>query len=305
MNNILKYLLILYLPISCFSCNSDQAFESSHKQIEETPWTHLNFKDDTKGFNFAIVSDNSGGRRPGVFEDAIQKLNLLKPDFVLSVGDLIETKDFKVDSAKFDDKLIEERWQEINNVTKQLKVPFFYVPGNNDIRNDRMETHWIRQFGATYYSFEYKNTLFVVLNSEDPPGSEYGEISEDQMSWLKTTLQENASVRWTFIFLHRPMWLYENNMDWQKIEELTMNRSLTVFAGHHHTYSKATANGHNYYGLATTGGASSLEFDKGQFDHFAWVSMSDSIPQISNILLSGIWKDNPSEENRMDSTISK
>ena len=305
MNNIFKNLLILCLPISFFACNSDQTFESKHKQIEATPWTHLNFKDQSRDFNFAIVSDNSGGRRPGVFEDAIQKLNKLKPDFVISVGDLIETQDFKVDSAKFDDRLIKERWHEFNNIAKQLKVPFFYVAGNNDIRNSRMETHWIRQFGSTYYYFEHKNALFVILNSEDPPGNEFGEISEDQMSWLKTTLQENTSVRWTFIFLHRPMWLYDNNKDWQKIEELTMNRSLTVFAGHHHAYSKATANGHNYYGLATTGGASSLEFEKGQFDHFSWVSMSDSIPQISNILLNGIWGDNPSKVEKMDSTTNQ
>ncbi|RLA50028.1 MAG: hypothetical protein DRR42_14245 [Gammaproteobacteria bacterium] len=305
MNNIFKNLLVFCLTISLLACNSDQTFESDHKQIEATPWTHLDFKDQSRDFNFAIVSDNSGGRRVGVFDEAIQKLNQLKPDFVLSVGDLIETKDFKVDSIKFDDKLIEERWLELNNITKQLKVPFFYVAGNNDIRNSKMETHWIRQFGTTYYYFKHKNTLFIILNSEDPPGSKYGEISEDQMSWLKTTLQENASVRWTFIFLHRPMWLYKNNKDWRKIEDLTKNRSLTVFAGHHHTYSKAIANDHNYYGLATTGGASSLEFDKGQFDHFAWVSMSDSSPQISNILLNGIWGDDPSRVEQKDSTSDK
>jgi predicted phosphodiesterase len=302
MNNLFKNLLILSLLISFFACNSDQTIESNINQIEATPWTHLNFKDQSRDFNFAIISDNSGGRRPGVFEDAIQKLNQLNPDFVLSVGDLIETQDFKVDSTKFDDKLIEERWKEINNITKELKVPFFYVAGNNDIRNSRMETHWIRQFGSPYYHFEHKNALFVIINSEDPPGNEYGEIGEDQMSWLKTTLQENASVRWTFIFLHRPMWLYDNNKDWQKIEELTMNRSLTVFAGHHHTYSKVTVNDHDYYGLATTGGASTLEFEKGQFDHITWVSMSDSIPQISNILLNGIWGDNPSKEVKMNIT---
>ncbi|WP_282124427.1 metallophosphoesterase family protein [Algibacter mikhailovii] len=294
MNNILKHLLIFCLTISFFSCSLNRKFESNRKQTEANPWTHLNFKDQTKDFNFAIVSDNSGGRRPGVFEDAIQKLNKLKPDFVISVGDLIDTKDYKLDSSKFDDKLIKERWLEFNNITKQLKVPFFYVAGNNDIRNSKMETHWSKQFGATYYHFKYKTALFIVLNSEDKPGSKYGEISDHQMNWLKTILEENTSASWTFIFLHRPMWLYKNNQDWKKIEELTMNRKLTVFAGHHHTYSKATANGHNYYGLATTGGASSLKFEKGQFDHISWVSVSDSIPQISNILLNGIWGDNPS-----------
>jgi predicted phosphodiesterase len=297
MNKFYRNLLIFCLSISIIGCNSDKSFESSHKETEATPWTNLDFKDQSKDFNFAIVSDNSGGPRPGVFEEAIQKLNQLNPDFVISVGDLIDSRDFKTDLTKFDDKLIEERWLEFNKITNQLDVPFFYVVGNNDIRNSKMESHWIRQFGSTYYYFIYKNTLFVTLNSEDPPGSKSDEISEDQMSWLETTLQENNSVRWTFIFLHRPMWLYNNSKDWQKIETLTKNRPLTVFAGHLHTYSKTTANDHNYYGLATTGGSSSLEFDKGKFDHFAWVSMKDSIPQISNILLNGIWGDNPPEED--------
>lgn len=301
MNNLSRKIILFYITILLIGCNSDKTFESSHKKKEITPWTNLNFKDQSKDFSFAIVSDNSGGHRSGVFNEAILKLNQLNPDFVMSVGDLIDTQDFKLDSTKYDDNLIKEKWLELNNITKQLKVPFFYVAGNNDIRNSRMESHWVKEFGSSYYYFKYKNTLFVTLNSEDPPGSEYGEISKEQMSWLETTLQKNNSVRWTFIFLHRPMWLYTNNNDWQKIEKLTKNRSLTVFAGHHHTYSKATSNEHNYYGLATTGGASSLEFGKGQFDHFSWVSMSDSIPKISNILLNGIWGDNPTKELKFDS----
>lgn len=41
-------------------------------------------------FTFAIVSDRTGWHRPGVFESAMARLNWLSPDFVMSVGDLIE-----------------------------------------------------------------------------------------------------------------------------------------------------------------------------------------------------------------------
>jgi len=41
-------------------------------------------------FQFAIVTDRTGGHRPGVFMEGIHKLNLLQPEFVMSVGDLIE-----------------------------------------------------------------------------------------------------------------------------------------------------------------------------------------------------------------------
>ncbi len=81
--------------MSVIGCNSDKTFESGHKKTKATPWTNLNFMDQSSDFNFAIVSDNSGGHRPGVFKEAILKLNQLKPDFVISIGDLIDTQDFK------------------------------------------------------------------------------------------------------------------------------------------------------------------------------------------------------------------
>jgi hypothetical protein len=153
------------------------------------------------------VSDNSDGHRPGVFEEAIVKLNQLQPDFVLSVGDLIDTKDFMVDSTKFNYALIKERWREINSIINQIKLPSFYVVGHNDIRNRKMESHWKRQFGATSYYFQFERRLCIILNSEDAPGNDYGTISADQVGWLAGTLEDNHSVRETFIFLHRPMWL--------------------------------------------------------------------------------------------------
>jgi hypothetical protein len=59
--------------------------------IEEVnPWSHLDVNADAENFQFAIVSDRTGGHRAGVFPLALEKLNLLQPEFVVSVGDLIE-----------------------------------------------------------------------------------------------------------------------------------------------------------------------------------------------------------------------
>ena len=54
------------------------------------PWTHLDLRNDPQDFQFVIVTDRTGGHRPGVFPDAMRRLNLLQPEFVMSVGDLIE-----------------------------------------------------------------------------------------------------------------------------------------------------------------------------------------------------------------------
>ena len=41
------------------------------------PWSHLEVNNDPDNFQFAIVTDRTGGHRAGVFMDAINKLNLL------------------------------------------------------------------------------------------------------------------------------------------------------------------------------------------------------------------------------------
>ena len=55
-----------------------------------TPWSHENFNDAGDQFTFAIISDLNGGEREGIFSVAVEQVNLFRPEFVLSVGDLID-----------------------------------------------------------------------------------------------------------------------------------------------------------------------------------------------------------------------
>src|SRR5437899_1547307 len=57
---------------------------------EKNPWTNLRLNNAPRDFRFAIVSDRTGGHRAKIFSKAIERLNLLQPEFVISVGDLIE-----------------------------------------------------------------------------------------------------------------------------------------------------------------------------------------------------------------------
>src|SRR5205823_4380298 len=75
------------------------------RQEKTNPWTALPAKSDPDEFQFAIVSDRTGGHRPKVFSRAVARLNLLQPEFVLSVGDLIE-------GGKKKPKQIEAEWRE-------------------------------------------------------------------------------------------------------------------------------------------------------------------------------------------------
>ena len=177
-------------------------------------------------------------------------------------------------------------------------MPFFYAAGNHDMSNEVMALEWQRRFGPSYYSFEYKDVLFLVLNSElfgmvhDPETPVPGPFDQmEQLAFAEKTLTENTDVRWTFVMVHQPLWDGARGVhpDWEKIEAMLGDRPFTVFAGHYHNYTTHLRSGREYITLATTGGGSDLRgLPFGEFDHVAHVTMTDDGPVIANLLLDGI-----------------
>src|SRR5437660_7283395 len=119
----------------------------------KNPWTGLKLNADPEQFQFAVVSDRTGGHREKVFSKAVYQVNLLQPTFVMSVGDLIEGYTTK-------DEKITDEWDQFDGFVKKLEMPFFYVPGNHDIANKEMLAKWGERYGKRYYHFTYKNCLF-------------------------------------------------------------------------------------------------------------------------------------------------
>jgi calcineurin-like phosphoesterase family protein len=261
--------------------------------IEEgpQPWTSLDLNNDPDHFQFAIVTDRTGGMRPGIFEDAVRKLNLLQPEFVMSVGDLIPggTEDLGA---------LDAEWEEFDGFVNALEMPFFYVPGNHDITNLVMDQVWKERLGPTYYHFVYRDVLFLCLSTEDPP---HTQMSAAQAEYARKALAENPDVRWTLVFMHKPLWTYEGDTGWAAIEAMLRGRKHTVFAGHWHDYTKFVRNDSNYIVLATTGAGSKLRGPLfGEFDHAVWVTMLDDGPRIANLMLDGIWDEDIRTEEVTD-----
>jgi serine/threonine-protein phosphatase CPPED1 len=258
--------------------------ELDFKTEARNPVTHLRLNNGPDSFQFAVVSDRTGGHRPKVFSRAVEQLNLLQPEFVVSVGDLIEG--YTEDRGR-----IAAEWREFQTYASRLQMPFFYVPGNHDITNPVMDALWREKFGRRYYDVVYKNVLFLMLNSEDPPTGGGGKISPEQVEFVKKSLEANRGVRWTLAFLHKPLWVYSDpaKNGWLEVEKALGDRPYTVFAGHVHRYQKFVRNGRNFYQLATTGGGSKLRgTDYGEFDHLVWITMKPDGPVLANVLLDGI-----------------
>lgn len=273
----LKILIIICL-IGPFTLAQNPAFKGEISE-GKNPWTSLDFHNNPDNFQFAIVSDRTGGHRDGIFGKAVNKLNLLMPEFVMSVGDLIEG--YTKDSLE-----VLHQWQEFDSILSPLEVPFFFLPGNHDISNSMMRNQWKDRFGRANYHFIYKDVLFVTLDTNDGDGVMLG---EEQLASVLSALSDNPDVRWTFLFMHHPIWNYRSMNGFDKVEEALKGRAYTVIAGHNHRYLQTERSGSNYYILGTTGGGSQLNGPRfGQFDHVTWVSMTDNGPKMVNLSLDGI-----------------
>lgn len=309
------YLSILVLVFFFGACASPHAIHHVTSIGPDAPCTNTYFRDDPADFHFVVVSDRTGGHREGVFRHALKQANMLQPAFVINIGDLIE--------GYTEDRIqLTAEWDEIDAIVSELDMPFFFVVGNHDMSNDVMLDVWRARHGRDYYHFIYKNVLFLVLNTEDPPlpvtkeieadivklrevlksdrdkayqmvmeneGLQrailYPKIGDEQVNYFKHVVADHLDVRWTFVIMHKPAWKYRNE-NFRKIESMLQGREYTVLAGHEHYYEYFEVNGKDYIQLGTTGGGRPEEAS-GVFDHFVWVTMTEKGPKIVNLLLEG------------------
>lgn len=241
---------------------------------EGTPIVERPFSEDPDKFTFAIIGDKTGGglNKWHVFDRAVDEINILKPDFAIMVGDLIQGDTTSVER-------LDEEWKEFWEHQSDLVIPFFPLPGNHDITNRVMYDYWKRNIGRTYSAFTYKDCLFLMLNTEEwhaIDGEWTNWFGEEQIEYVKSQLTQHANVRHTFVLLHRPLWLQKDS-GWELIETALEEREYTVFAGHYHNLTLHTRNDRRYFVLGATGGGFTPKEIKeiGAFDHYSLVTVDN------------------------------
>jgi len=282
---------------------------------DAVPWTGRAF-DDGDAFTFALFSDLTGGERPGVFEVAVAQLNLLRPEFVIGVGDLIE-------GGTTDEAQLAREWDSFDRRAGAARARLFYTGGNHDLTNPAMWAVYERRYGARYYHFLYKDTLFLVLDTEDntaeaqwklheireqamaavdaegwgvfgeteygrSPARRHGRVGEAQADYFVEVIGRNPGVRHTFVILHKAVWEQDAEQEFARVEAALADRPYTVFYGHEHAYLHETRQGRDYIRLGTTGGVQNPRKDMA-IDHVSLVTVSETGVDIANLRLSGIF----------------
>lgn len=300
-------------------CLALAACQDNHFKHDTTtqakPWTDTPAPSADGEVTFAVIGDLHSGLRPQAFEIGVQQLSLLKPRFVLTIGDLIE-------GGTEDSIQLKQQYDEFDARAARAGVPVFHVGGNHDLTSPKTRRFWENHYGRRYYHFIYENILFLVIDSEDyteermteifharnraielldsgktalamktayfsMPERVTGEVSDEQMNYFEKVIEQNPNVRWTFLFMHKPVWQREGTGNLARIEAALTNRGYTLFNGHFHQYAYTQRNGNDYIMMATTGGGQDPTAPNA-FDHLTWVTVAENQPSIVNLRLDGI-----------------
>lgn len=106
----------LALSLSGAAFGAGQGAKHYRPGAAEVARTQKDFGGGAGEFRFVVIGDRTGKHRPGVFEGAMEKVERLRPDFVINIGDLIEGN--TEDLAQLDTE-----WKEVGAAIDRLSVP--------------------------------------------------------------------------------------------------------------------------------------------------------------------------------------
>jgi len=192
-----------------------------------------------------------------LFTEAISEANRLRPDFVVTCGDMV------------DDRKDQAQFGEVLRIAGKLDagIPMHWVPGNHDVGGGTEaptpETlaRYRNAFGPDYFAFQHRGVSFIVLNTAvlHLPEHTASEM-EEQFRFLESEL-ETAAGRGSphiVLFMHHALFVdHADEPDLpisqrfsltreQRLRVLDMCRrhgASHVFAGHWHKNNYASDGG--------------------------------------------------------------
>ena len=231
-------------------------------------------------FTFIVFGDNRPNRpelaQPGTFKIILRDIDSLNPAFAINTGDSVYGASGNTLREQYKD------YQE--TIGSLLKTKVHLALGNHEILGSRSNQEFFaKELGNLYYSFDYGDAHFIVLDSEYV--GETGRIAGKQLEWLKEDLEKSRTAQYKFVFFHRPMYPVDGHIgkcldqypkERDALHKLFVQyRIAAVFAGHEHLFDYQFKNGVRYI---ITGGAGAFLYPsikgEGDYHHYVVVSVN-------------------------------
>lgn len=210
--------------------------------------------EDDGRFRFAVMGCmHLGICDPQDYRLAVEKIKQYNPDFVLFLGSMVDTVGEKAgkqaheystekafaEGIKISSDAVESLWKEFDRITDGFGVPVYDVPSERCIPANNLEVtekSFLQRYKKRYYSFEYKNNLFICLDSESHnriDQKERGLIDGDQLHFLKNSIADASKYNNVFIAMHQSAWhpWFRDGSKWYDIVHPLINKKVKYVFG--------------------------------------------------------------------------
>lgn len=176
-------------------------------------------------------------------EEFVARANGLGPAFVVSTGDLVFDICYYTKTADTLEE-VESAFNLYREAMSGLTSPLFNVIGNHDCAcalDPRLPGYYKgayqRYFGPLWYSFDFGEWHFIVLDGNSPEPLPTSWLAEEELTWLGQDLALQPRDRPILIFSHQPLFLCRN---YERLLELVRGYNVkAAVAGHEHaTYTR-------------------------------------------------------------------
>jgi hypothetical protein len=264
MNRVRTLLLIAFLVLAFQLC-SVSVFGQMPALSPLKQTGSLSNPPDPSSFTFVIAGDNrpanSGCPQPPIpgtiFADVHQNKSVA---FVLWTGDTISGKD--PDSA-----VLQQQYSDFLTIATTAGVPVFNAPGNHEmdekdeVPSSKMKELYRKYMAETYGAFNYGNSRFIALDSEnEPPTAKLpkhastaegatksqppGYITQEQLTLLGNDLKANQDKAHIIIFMHHPVEPYGGKSG---LDPASVTALKQIFAGYSNVSYVVSGHEHMYY----------------------------------------------------------
>jgi Icc protein len=167
------------------------------------------------GFSFAFLTDiHLQPEKAAVagFRQAIDSVNKLNPDFVITGGDLV------MDALDQTYGRVDSLYDLYIEVSGELNMPVYNTVGNHEVYGWHRTEEGIEsnpefgkkmfesKMGERFYSFDHKGWHFIILDAiyRSEEGHYIGKIDQEQLEWLKGDLGKTDKLTPIAITVHIP-----------------------------------------------------------------------------------------------------
>ncbi|MDH4211132.1 MAG: metallophosphoesterase [candidate division WOR-3 bacterium] len=234
---------------------------------------------------FVVLGARTSEPVDGVFSDIIDQASLLSPDFVINVGNLVEAQGDDTASTR-------ARWDDVTSIMSVLNCEFYFVPGSSDIIDEETRKIYEQETGCSrYYSFDYGNCHFIVLDNSITGWNSLQEADPEQYSWFVSDLEENNGAGHIFVLFHIPYYLnaLSSGQPSPFVEQCLKYRVRAVFNGGLGSYMYLNEDGIDYIMVGSSGAVmQDNDGGKGNFYHFLYVTVKGDAYNVAVIKHGGV-----------------